>query len=299
MSVETKTWDVEKVLNPATHMDAVSLRVGDLELMSSYYSNALALEPIAEHTAGAEVHRTLGRGTTEMVKLIGTPHLPSGDPHEAGLFHTAFLFPSRQDLAAVLYRAGVDPRSRFVGSADHLVSEAFYFSDPEGNGIELYRDRPRDQWGWPDGEVAMDSLPLDPHAFCAQNLEENVVDHLEERSAVVGHVHLQVGDLVRARDFYVNALGFEVTAASWPGALFVSAGGYHHHLAMNVWNSRGAGPRAASLGLGDVRIAVPGREDLDAVSARLLASGLAFEDDGRSVVVSDPWGTRVTLALGE
>ena len=128
-------------------------------------------------------------------------------------------------------------------------------------------------------------------------MDENAVDSVATSAGRVGHVHLQVGDIARARAFYVDALGFETTVATYPGALFASAGGYHHHVAMNVWNSAGAGPRAAALGLGDVAITVPDREDLDALGARLTRHRLAFADTGRSVVLADPWGTRVTVAL--
>lgn len=113
----------------------------------------------------------------------------------------------------------------------------------------------------------------------------------------VGHVHLQVGDLATARGFYVDALGFEATQTDYPGALFASAGGYHHHVAMNIWNSRGAGPRAASIGLGDVSITVPTATELESLAARLHARAIPFAGDGRSVTVTDPWSTQVTIAL--
>lgn len=118
--------DITRVLDPNTAMDAVTLYVGDLELMSSYYEDALALEPVEEHAHGHQVHRVLGRGTTPMIRLISTPDLPGVDPREVGLFHTAFLFDDRQSLAATVHRAAQNSRSRFVGSSDHLVSEAFY-----------------------------------------------------------------------------------------------------------------------------------------------------------------------------
>lgn len=287
----------ERTLSAALVMDAVSLRVGDLEEMSSYYENALALVPVEERAIGREVHRVLGRGSTPMVRLVHTPDLPEANPRDAGLFHTAFLFGDAASLAATVYRAARDPRSRFAGSSDHLVSEAFYFTDPEGNGIELYVDRPRETWRYENGELRMDTLHLDPNAYLAAHLDESVLASAERQSGGVGHVHLQVGDVARARDFYVGALGFEATVAGYPGALFASAGGYHHHVAMNTWNSRGAGPRAARLGLGDVAIALPAREDLDALAARLRNRGIAFADTGRSIVVDDPWGTQVTLSL--
>lgn len=279
-------------------MDAVTLRVGDLELMSSYYENAFALTPIEEkaRTSG-EIHRVLGRGGVPFVRLVATPGLPAVDPGQAGLFHTAFLFEDQASLAGTVLRAAEDPRSRFAGTGDHLVSEAFYFTDPEGNGIELYWDRPRDQWQWTNGEVAMDTTFIDPNRYLGEHLTEEVQADPGLCPGIVGHVHLQVGDVDVARQFYIDTLGFEVTVGNHPGALFAAAGGYHHHVAMNTWNSRGAGPRAAGLGLADVAITLPGREDLDALTGRLRAAGLSFADDGRSVSVKDPWGTPVTLSL--
>jgi catechol 2,3-dioxygenase len=125
----------DRHLSAGTTMDAVTLRVGDLDEMTGYYCDAIALEPLEERSRGREVHRVLGRGDTPMVRLVHTPDLPAGSPREAGLFHTAFLFDDPASLAATVYRAALDPRSQFTGSADHLVSEAFYFTDPEGNGI--------------------------------------------------------------------------------------------------------------------------------------------------------------------
>ena len=287
----------ERVLHPDTGMDAVTLRVGDLEGMSSYYANALALEPLEERTRAREVHRVLGRGPTPMLRLVHTPDLPGVDPRQPGLFHTAFLFEDAAGLAATVYRAVQEPRSRFAGSSDHLVSEAFYFTDPEGNGIELYTDRARESWSYQNGQVVMDTLYLDPNAYLREHLDEAVLAAGPSRGGKVGHVHLQVGDLQTARAFYVDALGFDVTLGGYPGALFASAGGYHHHIGMNTWNSRGAGPRAASLGLGDVAITVPSAEDLDALGARLARHGVPFAADGLSVVASDPWGTQVTVSV--
>jgi catechol 2,3-dioxygenase len=238
----------------------------------------------------------LGRGTTPVVRLRHTPGLPRPSRHGAGLFHTAILFDHASDLAAAVLSTARHPHSQYVGSADHLVSEAFYFTDPEGNGIELYADRDRSRWSWSGNRIVMDSLRLDPREFLQRHLTERAVESMSDAHAKVGHVHLQVGDLGSARDFYVDALGFETTAEV-PGALFVSAGGYHHHLAVNVWNSRGAGPRASTIGLGEVAITVPDREDLDAAAARLRDRGLDVRDDGRSLVTDDPWRNRITLTV--
>jgi catechol 2,3-dioxygenase len=287
----------ERILNASTSMGAVTLRVGDLEGMSAYYANAFAMAPLEEQSRGREVHRVLGRGTTPLVRLIHTPDLPGVDPRQSGLFHTAFLFDDKASLAATVLRAAQDPRSRFVGSSDHLVSEAFYFTDPEGNGVELYTDRDRSTWIHDGEQIRMATNYLDPNEYLRRHLTQAAVDAGPSLAGKVGHVHLQVGDIATASAFYVDALGFEATQTGYPGAVFASAGGYHHHIAMNIWNSRGSGPRAASLGLGDVSVTVPGRDDLDALAARLQARGLQFADDGRSIAVADPWGTHVTVAL--
>lgn len=296
-------------LNPAADVDAVTLHVADLDAMAAYYRDALGLVTLAEGRAGRRDGHApvqgggptgrgevvLGRRGRAVVVLRHTPDLPPPGPRQAGLFHTAVLFDDERDLAATVLAAARHPRSRYVGSADHLVSEAFYFTDPEGNGIELYRDRPRETWTrGPGGRVAMDTLWLDPQEYLRTHVDEAAVAARSAAAARVGHVHLQVGDLGAARDFYVDTLGFDVTAEV-PGALFVAVGGYHHHLAMNTWSSAGAGPRASSLGLGDVTITVPTRDDLDAAVARLRRRGVQVADDGAAVRTTDPWRNSITL----
>ena len=202
----------DTTLSAATGMDAVTLRVGDLEEMSNYYSNALAMEPLEETSRDGEVHRVLGRGTTPLVKLVATPGLPGVDPKQAGLFHTAFLFDTKEALAATVAHAAQNTNSTFVGSSDHLVSQAFYFTDPEGNGIELYTDRARSEWTHSlDGEVQMDTLYLDPNRFLERHLNQDVLANTAAEPGIVGHVHLQVGNIPQAREFYVDALGFELS----------------------------------------------------------------------------------------
>jgi catechol 2,3-dioxygenase len=288
-----------RTLAADTTMGPVTLRVGDLDAMTAYYSSAFAMEPLEEQARGREQHRVLGRGAVPLVRLVGTPDLPISDPRQAGLFHTAFLFDDPQHLAATVYRAAQQPASRFVGSTDHLVSEAFYFTDPEGNGVELYTDRDRSLWIHDGAEIRIGTEFLDPNDYLRRHLTQDALDAGSSLPGAVGHVHLQVGDLETAREFYVDALGFELTQTRYSGALFASAGGYHHHIAMNVWNSGGAGPRAASLGLADVAITAAGAEELDALRARLSARGIPFGSDGRSVTTTDPWGTTVTVARAD
>lgn len=293
MTVETDG----RVLHPDTTMGAVTLRVADLEVMSGYYSTALSMEPIDERSRGREVHRVLGRDLTPLVRLIHTPDLPVPHRGEAGLFHTAFLLEDPSSLAGTVYRAAQHPLSRFTGSSDHHVSEAFYFTDPEGNGLELYTDRDRSRWIRHGDEIWMTTEYLDPNEYLRTHLGRAGSDAGALPATRVGHVHLQVGDVGRAQAFYVDALGFGLTQSGVPGAVFASAGGYHHHVAMNVWNSAGAGPRAAALGLGEVAVTVPTAGELQALGDRLRDRSIPFVADGRSISLTDPWDTTVTIAL--
>lgn len=274
-------------------MGTVMLKVGDMKVMTDYYQRALGLEVVAEQDGGLYLGR-LGR---PLVHLALAPGLNLPGRGEAGLFHTALLFEDQKSLAATIATAAqYEPRS-FTGSADHLVSEAFYFTDPEGNGIELYWDRPRSNWSWNGTDVVMDSLALPPQRYLEQHLTEASLEGQRQTSAGVGHVHLQVGDVQTARDFYVGTLGFEKTAG-WHGqALFVSAGRYHHHMAMNVWNSRGAGPRKDTLGLGEVLIEVPSGDDVGALADRLKVAGVPAHHTGAELRFEDPWRNRLRVAV--
>ena len=274
-------------------MGTVMLKVGDMKLMTDYYQRALGLDVVAEQDGGLY----LGRLGKPLVHLAAGPGLNLPGRGEAGLFHTALLFEDQAALAATVASAAqYEPRS-FTGSADHLVSEAFYFNDPEGNGIELYWDRPRKNWSWNGTEVVMDSLALPPQRYLEQHLTQESVEGQQRTAAGVGHVHLQVGDVHTAQDFYVGTLGFEKTAG-WHGqALFVSAGRYHHHMAMNVWNSRGAGPRKDTLGLGEVLIEVPSGDDVGALADRLKVAGVASHHTGAELRFEDPWRNRIRVAV--
>lgn len=271
----------------ATTMGAVTLLVADLDGMTRYYRDVVTLQVLA--AAGDTV--TLGRAGTPIVVLRHEPALRHAAPGSAGLFHTAILFETQAALAAALYSVARQAPGTFAGSADHLVSQAFYFTDPEGNGIELYWDRLRTAWSWTHGQIEMGTLYLDPQAFLAEHLDEHALaGGTVADAASVGHVHLSVGDVATARAFYVEALGFDETAALGNTAVFVSAGGYHHHMAMNVWNSRGAGPRMPALGLGRIDLTLPDADALGAVGERLRDHRVAVRDDGRMLSFEDPWG---------
>ncbi|GAA1179224.1 VOC family protein [Ornithinimicrobium humiphilum] len=277
-----------------TAMGPVTLDVADLAGMTAFYRDVITLQVLSEE--GPVV--TLGRGRTPIVILRHSPQLRHAAPGSAGLFHTAILFPTQTDLAAVLASVAQKAPQRFTGSADHLVSQAFYLDDPEGNGIELYWDRDRTQWSWVHGQVEMATLYLDPNDFLRQHLTPQALEEPGTSDAEVGHVHLSVGDTRTAKEFYVDRLGFDTTAELGNQALFVSAGGYHHHMAMNVWNSRGAGRRFPTLGLGQVDIELPTGDDVGELAERMRHYGVQAADDGRTVSFEDPWANliRVTVA---
>ena len=274
-----------------TAMGPVTLSVGNLDAMTAYYRDAVALTVLTE-TADTV---TLGRGTTPVMILKSAPELKHASPRDAGLFHTAILFDTEEALAAAVYSVARKHPNTFTGSSDHLVSKAFYFTDPEGNGVELYWDRDRSDWSWAHGTIEMGTVYLDPNAFLQENLTERAVAEPIVGGARVGHVHLQVGDIASAREFYVDRLGFETTATYGPSALFVSAGGYHHHMAMNTWNSLGAGKRQVGLGLAQVDIEVPTTDDIGALVERMKHFGVSTRDDGQTVAFDDPWANLIKV----
>ena len=273
-----------------TAMGPVTLLVSDLDAMTRYYRDAVTLEVLSADGDGV----ALGRAGRRIVVLRHAPSLRHAPAGSAGLFHTAILFETQEALAAAVYSVARRAPGTFTGSADHLVSQAFYFTDPEGNGVELYWDRARTEWSWVHGQVEMATLQLDPNAYLQEHLTEETLEGSTARDAAsVGHVHLSVGDVATARAFYADALGFDVTLSMGESALFVSAGGYHHHMAMNVWNSRGAGPRMPALGLGRVDLALPDSDALGALEERLRHHGFAVRDDGRTLAFDDPWSNAI------
>lgn len=282
-------------LDPATHMDTLSLKVTDLSTTFAFYTDGVHLVPLAE--ANGTV--TLGLGARPVLRLVHAPELRRPASSAAGLYHSAILFDTPADLSASLLSMFTRYPNTYIGSADHLVSEAFYFTDPEGNGLELYVDRPRDAWQWDGDQVRMATIYLDPAGFVNTHLDRDAAEssRAPALSGSLGHAHLQVGDIAAAHDFYVGVLGFDQTARLGRQALFVSAGGYHHHLGMNTWQSLGAGPRSRTLGLGSVDIAVPARVELDRIAERLRAHAREIRDDGNQIITYDPWRNEVRLRL--
>lgn len=261
----------------------VALTVRDLDRVSRFYQDVIGLRPIRTEPG----RHQLGAGGRVLLDLRHDPEATLANRDDAGLFHVAFLLPTRADLADWMVHVA-DSGVRLEGASDHLVSEAFYLSDPEGNGIEVYWDRPSEDWTHEkDGLVKMATLPLNLREL--RDLATGRPFDGMPGGTIVGHVHLQVGELKAAQDFYAGVMGFDV-ACHYPGATFLGADGYHHHIGTNVWNSRGAGRRPeGATGLAEVGlIAEP--QVMKALASRLMA-----DDDG-TLAAEDPWGTRLRVA---
>ncbi|MBW6493315.1 MAG: VOC family protein [Burkholderiaceae bacterium] len=285
MTIATDFFDMNAA---PLRIGTVRLKVRDLETVSAFYQTVLGLHPLESHD-----HRiTLGTSGTPLLELVGDPNLAPLDPREAGLFHTAFLMPTRADLARwVAYVAAA--RVPLQGASDHIVSEALYLADPEGNGIEVYADRPVSAWHGESGEIRMSTDPLDAQDLM-QSAEGTAWSDFPEGGSV-GHVHLQVGDTAAADRFYRDVLGLDI-AARYPGASFYGSGGYHHQLAGNVWNSRRAGKRPEDMaGLDAVEIVVRDAETIPAIAARADGAGIESIKDTGGLTLHDPWGTAITL----
>ena len=274
------------VLPDRTQLGTIELRTAALAPMRDFYVDAVGLEVLGESSE----HLSLGNNGVELLSVTRTDGLSADSPTEAGLYHSAILYRTAQALAQTLLNVVTEAPQSYAGSADHAVSLAFYFSDPDGNGLELYSDTPREEWVWKDGLVQMGSAVLDPNAFLNEHLGAAATD----AAATVGHVHLRVGDLKQARAFYADTLGFAVTAEA-NGALFYAAGGYHHHLATNTWNSAGAKARGESSGLGSLAVHVGDEAALQDVARRLSDAGLTFMQESGLITVDDPWGNTVRL----
>lgn len=271
-------------LPSTTEIGRVALCVTGLDRMVEFYRDVVGLA--VQHRESNRA--TLASGGEPLLSLRVDPEAPERGRDETGLFHTAFLVPSREALGEALGR--IRNRWRLDGASDHLVSEALYLSDPEGNGIEIYRDRPREEWPTnPDGTVGMDTRRLD-------------VDELGDRCSgddrlpdgtVVGHIHLEVSSLADAQDFYVDTLGMNIRQRYGDSALFVAAGDYHHHIGLNVWNGRTE--PAQGRGLEWFEVVVPDQESLAGVRNRFDEREIDVSETDDCIAVADPDGIQLRI----
>jgi len=277
-------------LPEAAHVGAVHLQVVDLQRSLSYYEQVLGLRAHSVTDTSA-VHSAHG-DERPLVILRTRPGVTRARRGALGLYHFALLLPEREALGRfATHLASLEVR---VGMADHLVSEALYLWDPDGLGIEVYADRPRSTWQQHDRELTMTTDPLDIRRVIAAGRGKGWTGAPE--GTTMGHVHLHVGNLEQAEAFYHRALGFDKTVWSYPGALFMSAGSYHHHLATNTWST---GPAA---GVNEARLLewellVPSEPDVESVAHSLRISGYSVEKTANGVAAADPSATRVQVRL--
>jgi len=276
------------VIDPAAHIGAVHLTISDLDRSIRFYEGHLGfvVHRRAAHTA------TLGAGAQDLLVLTRSDKAPRVRG-TTGLYHFAILVPTRADLARALRRL-VATETVMQGAADHGVSEALYLADEDGNGIEIYRDRPRAEWPFVNGELQMGADPIDFDDLLAagENAPHTGAGLLAE--TVIGHVHLHVSRLADAQRFYVDVLGFELMQRYGQSALFVSAGGYHHHVGLNTWAGVGAPPPPpGAIGLRHFDVALPSDAAVADILVRVRAADIPIESVDGGFLVRDPAGNAI------
>ena len=268
---------------------AVGLKARDLSRLTDFYGEAIGLDVLDRDSKTAR----LGAGGVPLLELEAAPNATPDDPRTAGLYHTAFLQPTRQDLGRWLVHAAQN-RVQLTGASDHLVSEAIYLDDPEGNGIEVYRDRLPEEWRWNGDRIQMatDRLDLDNLAADTGSATyQGAPDGFR-----IGHIHLRVGDLAATQKFYCDVVGLNPTAGRG-GALFMSSGRYHHHVGSNIWHSAGAGMRDDDrAGLSWFAIEAADGAERDATIKRLKGANVPLANSLNGPEARDPFGTRLRLS---
>lgn len=280
------------MLSPATTVGAVRLGVTDLKRSLRYYEDAIGLDVLDRTRSSA----SLGAGGEELLLLEQVSGARAA-AHHTGLYHFALLLPRRVQLARWLAHAARE-HVPLVGLSDHFVSEAIYLSDPDEHGIEIYWDRPRQSW---EGEVArrMTTLPLDVESLLSELDDPNSASSKRLPAETrMGHVHLKVADIPRTLGFYRDVLGFALMAQLGSAAAFLSAGGYHHHLGANTWESAGASPPPeGTASLLEATIVLAGEAEREAALERVRRSGQTPRQGSRGPVVDDPSGNALLLAI--
>jgi catechol 2,3-dioxygenase len=272
-------------IDPALRIRSVTLGVSDLDRSVEFYEQKLGLPLIARENGTAQLGVPAAAPALELVQIAAPTPLP---PAASGLYHVAWLHPTRAALADTVRRVA-GAHWPLEGASDHGVSEALYLSDPDGLGIEIYADRPREQWPHtPQGALQMVTLPLDLEDLLAQS--DPSPEPVVARGTEIGHVHLKVADVARARDFYREAIGMD-EQATMPSAAFLSAGGYHHHIGLNSWQSAGAGPAPPTApGLRQMLFELSDARALEALERGLAEAGAEPGEHGGRLQVRDPDG---------
>ena len=277
-------------LTRPAYVGQAHLLVKDLARVSDFYQKIIGLAVIEKSPSG----EILGVNGQPLLTLTTTQNAARAPRTAAGLFHTAFLMPTRKDLAHWLAHAAHN-NVQLQGASDHLVSEAIYLADPEDNGIEIYRDRAPGEWTYQqDGTVQMATNRLDLQALY-ESAPKGAYEGAADGTAI-GHIHLQVGNIPQADEFYQDVLGLKIMAR-YPGASFFGAGQYHHHVAANIWNSRGAVAREADMtGLSGYSLRFNDKAALDTALAALDRLEISTERQSDGVTLKDPWGIGLKLS---
>jgi catechol 2,3-dioxygenase len=277
-------------LPPATHVGRVRIQVADLDRSISYYETVIGFRVI-ERDAGVARLGPHGDDTI-LLELHERPGARSVERRgRIGLYHFAILLPSRPALGRFLrHLTEIGERA---GMSDHFVSEALYLSDPDGIGIEVYADRPRTAWRHEARQLTMTTIPLDVDDLIAAGGTEAWTG--APAGTVIGHIHLYVRDIDQAASFYHDALGFDKVVWDYPGALFLSAGGYHHHLGTNTWAASAPIAAADDARLIEWEVVVPTTRDVSEAAASLERAGFNVDRAGTTAAVRDPWGTQLRL----
>lgn len=268
-------------LSSNTHIAQVTLQVSNLDRAYKFYTDILGFQG-HKKTESADLFTN---PTNVLIRLTEHPDATPKPQHTTGLFHIAIRVPGRKALSQVLHRI-YQNQWPLAGASDHGVSEALYLSDPDGNGLEVYIDRDKTQWPMNGDQVAMFSVPLDLQALLkeADGAQTTLPDKTD-----IGHIHLQVSSLKSAEAFYSNLLGFNVMQRSYRGALFVSAGGYHHHLGLNIWSSEGAKPASEdAVGLKSFTITIPDKTVFSTLQSRFLEAGHFIKKTDNGFTTQDP-----------
>ncbi|MCO7125753.1 VOC family protein [Sporolactobacillus shoreicorticis] len=276
---------------PNTYVDQVNLYVQNTERSKDFYSGVLGLRVLKETK---KIVTFAANGSDPLITVEQTINVLPQNRRSSGLYHLALRVPTRKDLAAVMAHL-LKEEYPLVGGADHAVSEALYLNDPDGNGVEIYCDRPSEKWKWENGRVFMPTNAMDKHLLDELNGESWTG---LSKETIMGHLHLQVANLKEAEKFYLNGLGFNLAAAYEPYADFISTGGYHHHLGLNVWNSRGVPVQeGAHIGLNYYRLIFPDRQTRREAIDRLIKLGVFIEQTEGHTFAKDPSGIKLELAV--
>ena len=277
-------------LPDAARLGRVRLQVADLRRSLDWYQAVLGMTVLTQSTTEASLAAEgESHSLIELQEKKGVRPMPRRGL--LGLYHYAILLPDRASLGRFI--AHLAERGMRAGMSDHFVSEAVYIDDPDGLGIEVYADRPREQWTHQDRQLAMTTLPLDAPSVVAEAGGKRWTRM--PNGTVIGHVHLYVGDIDKAARFYHDLVGFDKVVWSYPGALFMSAGGYHHHLGTNIWAAQSPPASDDDARLLEWEIIVPSSADADAVGASVESGGLPVTRDAHGIVLRDPWGTAVRV----